>query len=73
MDQTKIDRINVLYHKSKGEGLTPEEAKEQAALRQDYIETIRKNMRSNLNNISIVEEDGSVTDLGKKHGNIQEV
>lgn len=73
MDQLKIDRINVLYHKAKGEGLSPEEAKEQADLRQEYIETIRKNMRANLNNISIVEQDGSVTDLGKKHGNIKEV
>jgi Uncharacterized protein conserved in bacteria len=73
MDQLKIDRINVLYHKSKGEGLSPEEAKEQADLRQEYIETIRKNMRANLNNISIVEQDGSVTDLGKKHGNVKEV
>ena len=68
MDQNKIDRINTLYHKSKATGLTDAEKEEQAALRKEYIETIRRNMRANLNNISVVEKDGSVTDLGKKHG-----
>lgn len=71
MDQSKIDRINTLYHKSQATGLTDEEKAEQAALRKEYIETIRKNMRANLNNISIVEQDGSVTDLGKKHGSVE--
>lgn len=70
MDQSKIDRINTLYHKSKATGLTDAEKEEQASLRKEYIETIRRNMRANLNNISVVEQDGSVTDLGKKHGNI---
>lgn len=70
MDQSKIDRINELYHKQKGEGLTEEEKAEQAALRKEYIEIIRRNMRSSLNNISIQEKDGSITDLGQKHGGI---
>ena len=39
-------------------------------LRKAYIEAIRTNMRANLNNISIQEADGSITDLGKKYGNI---
>lgn len=73
MDQSKIDRINALYHKSKAEGLTEEETGEQASLRKEYIAAIRTNLRGNLNNISIQEEDGSVTDLGKKYGNIKEV
>ena len=73
MDQNKIDRINALYHKYKAVGLTEEEKAEQAALRKEYIETIRKNMRAHLNNISIQEKDGSITDLGKKYGGIKDV
>lgn len=73
MNQEKIDRINALYHKSQADGLTDAEKEEQAALRKDYIESIRNNMRSNLNNISIQEQDGTITDLGKKYGKIKEV
>ena len=71
--QEMIDRINALYHKSQKEGLTQEEKQEQKELRQKYIEAIRVNMRANLNQISIREEDGSVTDLGEKHGGIREM
>lgn len=70
VDQKMIDRINELYHKSKGEGLTPAEKEEQAALRKEYIAVIRKNMRANLNNISIQEKDGTITDLGQKYGGV---
>ena len=49
MEQKKIDRINELYKKSKAEGLTPEEAKEQKILRKEYMELIRVNLRSQLN------------------------
>lgn len=68
MDNTKIDRINALAHKQKSVGLTEEEKIEQAALRKEYIESIRENLRANLNNISIQEDDGSITDLGEKFG-----
>ena len=68
MDNTKIDRINELAHKQKSVGLTEEEKIEQAALRKEYIESIRESLRANLNNISIEEADGSITDLGEKFG-----
>ena len=68
MDENKIKRINELYHKSKAEGLTDAEKKEQQRLRQEYIASVRENLRGQLNNISIQEKDGSVTDLGKKYG-----
>ena len=69
--QEMIDRINTLYHKSQATGLTEEEKKEQAKLRKLYIEAIRTSMRSNLNNISIQEKDGTITDLGKKYGGVK--
>lgn len=72
MNQEKIDRINTLYHKSKSAGLTEEEKAEQQALRREYILAIRNSLRGNLNNISIQEEDGTVTDLGKKYGKVGE-
>ena len=37
MTEEKIARINELYHKSKSEGLTADEKKEQAVLRAEYI------------------------------------
>jgi uncharacterized protein YnzC (UPF0291/DUF896 family) len=72
MKQEKIDRINTLYHKAQAVGLTEEEKAEQAALRREYIQAIRASLRGNLNNISIQEEDGSITDLGKKYGKVGE-
>lgn len=69
--QEKIDRINALYHKSQAVGLTEEEKEEQQKLRKEYIAAIRESLRGNLNNISIQEPDGSVTDLGKKYGTKQ--
>ena len=63
--------INELYHKSQSIGLTEEEKAEQAALRQEYIAAIRASLRGTLNNISIQEPDGSITDLGRKYGKIQ--
>lgn len=68
MDNIKIDRINTLAHKAKSVGLTEEEKKERDALRKEYIVTIRMNLRSQLDNISIKEEDGSITNLGEKYG-----
>ena len=70
MKQERIDRINTLYHKSQAVGLTEEEKKEQAALRKEYIESTRGNMRGQLNSILIKEKDGSITDLGKKYGGV---
>lgn len=69
MDEKKIARINELYRKSKAEGLTDAEKKEQKVLRQEYLDGIRRNLRFQLNNIDILEKDGSVVNLGEKFGN----
>ena len=66
MDE-KIKRINELYHKSQAEGLSAEEKDEQARLRKEYINSLKVNLRSQLNNINIQNEDGSITNLGKKN------
>ena len=68
MNNEDIDRINTLYHKMKAVGLTPEEQEEQKRLRKAYIANIRANLRGSLNNISIQEKDGTITDLGEKYG-----
>ena len=65
MDDKKIARINELYHKSKTTGLTEAEKEEQKALRQEYVWAIKNDLRNTLNNISIKEKDGSITDLSK--------
>ena len=68
--EATITRINELAHKSKKEGLTPSEKEEQKKLRQEYIEAIRGNIRSQLDNVDILELDGTTThlsDVRKKH------
>ena len=67
----KIKRINELYHKSKAEGLTAEEKEEQSKLRAEYIANIRQNLKGQLDNISIQEKDGAITNLGDKFGKRQ--
>ena len=67
MDE-KIKRINELYHKSQKEGLTEEEKAEQKQLREEYIASVRGNLKSQLDNINIQEADGSITNLGRKFG-----
>ena len=69
MKDEKIARINELYKKSKSEGLSEEEKKEQTLLRQEFVASVKSNLRSQLNNIDMVNEDGSVENLGKKYGN----
>ena len=66
MTEEKIARINELARKSKTVCLTPEEKAEQAVLRKEYLAAIRKSLESQLDNIYILEEDGSETKLIKK-------
>ena len=66
MEQSKIDRINELARRSKAEGLTEAEKKEQALLRKEYIANIRRNLRAQLDNIDVVNPDGPIENLGDK-------
>ena len=68
MNDIKINRINELARKAKTIGLTCEEKEEQAILRQEYIASFRRNLRAQLDNIDVVEKDGTVVNLGEKYG-----
>ena len=64
--EADIKRINELYHKSKAEGLTDEEKAEQKKLREDYVDAIRGNIRSQLENIKVVDENGNEIPLKRR-------
>lgn len=68
MIDEKINRINELYRKSQAEGITEDEKKEQAILRKEFVASVKSNLRSQLNNIDMVNEDGSIENLGEKYG-----
>lgn len=67
-DET-IARINELYRKSKNEGLTNEEAMEQAQLRKEYVQAMHNNLRGILDNVQVHQvqnPDGSIEKLKSK-------
>lgn len=64
--ENDIKRINELYHKSKAEGLTDEEKVEQKKLREDYVAAIRGNIRSQLENVRVVDENGNEVPLKRR-------
>ena len=57
MDE-KIARINALAHKAKSEGLTDEEKEEQAQLRRDYIDSVKANLKAQLDSMYVLDETG---------------
>ena len=59
MEKKKIDRINYMAKKQKSEGLTEEEKAEQQALRREYIEAYKQSLISQLENLTIIEPDGT--------------
>ena len=64
--QEQIDRINYLAKKSRSEGLTPEEAAEQKALRAEYVKAFRASLEGTLNNTVIQRPDGTRERITKK-------
>ena len=59
MEKEKVARINELARKSKETELTEDEKKEQATLRQEYINEIRLSFGAMLDNTVIQYPDGS--------------
>ncbi|MCI5815900.1 DUF896 domain-containing protein [Ruminococcus sp.] len=58
MTQEKMNRISELYRKSQAEGLTQAEKQEQAALRQEYRDSVRRSLAGQLEHTYIVDETG---------------
>ena len=55
--QEQINRINELAKKKKSEGLTPEEQAEQKVLYRAYIDTFKANLKAQLDNIEIMDDN----------------
>lgn len=66
MEQYKIDRINALAKKSKGEGLTTDELAEQKALRSEYVASFRASLKAQLDNTVVLNPDGTKRRLRHK-------
>ena len=65
MEMDKVARINELARKSKETELTEDEKKEQATLRQEYINEIRLSFGAMLDNTVIQYPDGTRKSLKK--------
>ena len=59
LEKAKVERINFLARKAKTEKLTEAELQEQTALREEYVAEIRMNLRAQLDNTYIVDEQGN--------------
>ncbi|MCZ2256979.1 DUF896 domain-containing protein [Sporosarcina sp. G11-34] len=59
LPKDKIDRINELSRKSKTEGLSIDEAKEQTMLRKEYLATFRSSMRETIENVQVIDPEGT--------------
>ncbi len=55
LDKAKLARISELTKISRERELTPEETEERAALRQEYLAEIKASLKSQLDNIEIVD------------------
>ena len=55
------NRINELARKEKTEGLTKEEKAEQMKLREEFRARFRASFRAQMENVRIVEPDGTIT------------
>ena len=74
LSKDKIDRINHLARKSKGEGLTDDEKKEKDSLRKEYIEKFREHFKGHLNRVKFVEDltEEELADIRKQQESKQQ-
>ncbi len=64
--QAQIDRINALARKSRAQGLTEAERKEQMELRRQYVAAVRENLTAQLDHTVIQRPDGTRRPLKPK-------
>ena len=65
MDGAKLARINELARAAKERTLTPAELAERDALRREYVDAVKRNLRAQLEQIELVDGDGNRRKLGK--------
>lgn len=58
MEKKKLERISQLSQKERSVGLSEEEKREQAVLRQEYLDAIRKSLTDTLEHTYVVDEQG---------------
>ena len=56
VSEKDIERINFLARKSKNEGLTASEKEAQQKLRKAYVDAFKANLKSQLDNVEIVDK-----------------
>jgi uncharacterized protein YnzC (UPF0291/DUF896 family) len=66
MEHEKIERINELARLARQRALTAEELAERDALRREYLDGFRENMRQILEGVRLQRPDGTVEPLQKK-------
>lgn len=66
MKEKDIQRINELYNLDKSIGLTPEQKEEQRKLRHEYIQSVRANLRAQLNNANWLIMNGNRIQIKRK-------
>lgn len=65
--EEKIQRINELSRKSKtAEGLTEAEKKEQEVLRREYVDSFKANLKAQLDQIRIVDDEDNLEEIEKE-------
>lgn len=63
MSTTRLERINELARKAKTVGLTPEEIAERDVLRKEYVAAVLGNVKAQLDNTYVVDEQGNKRSL----------
>lgn len=58
MENKYLARINELAHLQKTVGLTADQKKEQAELRQKYLDEFKKGFRSQIESLKVVDNEG---------------